>query len=145
MSRYISNSLRKQVSERALFCCEYCLAFEGHSFIKFQIEHIISIKHGGKTVLSNLAYSCFFCNNAKGSDLGTIVKNEDFVRFYNPRKDDWKEHFEFDKHIILPKTNIAEGTIKILGLNSEDRLTERKAFFEAEFYPHPNALQLINS
>jgi len=145
MSRYISNSLRKQVAQRALFCCEYCLAFEGHSFVKFQIEHIISLKHGGLTILANLAFACFFCNNAKGSDLGTIVKNEGLIRFYNPRKDNWKKHFKLDQHIILPKTNIAEGTIKILGLNNEDRLTERKSLYEAGFYPHPNAFQLINT
>lgn len=59
MSSYIPAKLRRQVAERAHFCCEYCLSFEGLSYIKFQIEHIISLKHGGLTVLSNLAYSCF--------------------------------------------------------------------------------------
>lgn len=143
MSRYISNTLRKQVIQRANFCCEYCLAYEGHSFIKFQIEHIISIKHSGLTIAENLALACFFCNNRKGSDLGTIVTNDELIRFYNPRKDNWLAHFDLDKHIILPKTDIAKGTIKILGLNEEDRLTERLAFYEAGFYPHPNAMQLI--
>jgi len=144
MSRYVSNTLRKQVIKRAHFCCEYCLAYEGHSFIKFQIEHIISIKHGGLTNTANLALACFFCNNRKGSDLGTIVNEEQLVRFFNPRKDNWRVHFELNKHIILPKTDIAKGTIKILGLNEKDRLTERLAFYEAGFYPHPNAIQLIN-
>jgi len=144
MSRYISNAFKKQIRERAHFCCEYCLSFEGHSYIKFQIEHIISLKHGGLTELSNLALACFFCNNAKGSDLGTIVTNDELIRFYHPRKDKWKEHFELDKHVILPKTDIAKGTIKILGLNEKDRLLERLAFYEANFYPHPNALKLID-
>ena len=82
MSRYVSNTLRKQVIERAHFCCEYCLAYEGHSFIKFQIEHIRSIKHGGLTNAINLALACFFCNNRKGSDLGTIVRNEELIRIF---------------------------------------------------------------
>ncbi|MEM6319471.1 MAG: HNH endonuclease signature motif containing protein [Bacteroidota bacterium] len=144
MSRYISNKLRKQVYERAYHCCEYCLAYEGHSFIKFQIEHIISIKHRGLTDITNLALACFFCNNRKGTDLGTLTEYEELIRFYHPRKDSWSDHFEIDKHFILPKTDIAQGTINILGINDEDRLAERMAFYEAGFFPHPNALRLIS-
>ncbi len=144
MSRYLSIKNRKKIAERAKFCCEYCLSFEGHSFLKFQIEHIISMKHGGLTELSNLAYACFYCNSYKGTDLGTILKDNQIFRFYNPRKDEWLQHFELDNHLILPKTEIAEATIKILQLNEERRLTERLAFIEAGYFPHPNALVLIN-
>ena len=144
MSRYVSKKLRQQVAERANFCCEYCLSFEGHSFLKFQIEHIISIKHGGLTNIDNLAYSCFYCNNNKGTDLGTILKKEKLIRFYHPRKDKWLDHFELSEHIIQSKTVIAEATIKILKLNDSERLTERLAFIEAGFFPHPNAVLLMD-
>ena len=143
MSRYISTKLRKQVAERANLCCEYCLAFEGHAFIKFQIEHIISLKHSGLTQLDNLAYACFYCNNNKGTDLGTIVENNPLLRFYHPRKDSWLKHFELADHIILPKTEIAKGTIKVLGLNQAERLTERLALIEAGFFPHPNTKSIL--
>jgi len=36
----------------------------------FEIDHIISKKHHGPTVASNLALSCFHCNSFKGSDIG---------------------------------------------------------------------------
>jgi len=143
MSRYVPTKLRKQVAERANFCCEYGLFYEPHAFIKFQIEHIISLKHGGKTLSDNLAYSCFYCNNSKGTDLGTNLDSDEIIRFFNPRKDDWLNHFELSKHLILPKSAIAKATIKILGVNGEERLEERLAFYESGNYPHDNARKLI--
>lgn len=143
MKRYVSSKLRQQVAERAHFCCEYCLSFEEHSFIKFQIEHIISMKHGGETQLDNLAYSCFYCNSNKGTDLGTILEPDQFVRFYNPRKDRWTKHFELSHHILVSKTAIGEATIKIFKINQEERLIERLALLEAEAFPHKNAVEYL--
>lgn len=143
MSRYISSSLRLLVTKRANRICEYCLAFEGHAYLKFQMEHIISIKHGGKTDADNLALSCFYSNNSKGTDLGTLLNQEKFIRFYHPRKDKWSDHFKLHEHIFIPKTPIGEGTIKILQLNQENRLLERLALMEAGFFPHSNAHALI--
>ncbi len=143
MSRYVSPSLREFVTKRAKRICEYCLAFEGHSYVKFQMEHIISIKHGGKTVAENLALSCFYCNNSKGTDLGTILKDGKFTRFYHPRNDDWWDHFELENHLFIPRSKIGEGTIKILELNHEERLMERLAFLEIGQFPHLNALSFI--
>ena len=143
MSRYVPSSLRDFVIQRAQRICEYCLAFEGYSFVKFQMEHIISIKHGGKTEADNLALSCFYCNNAKGSDLGTILENEVFTRFFHPRNDNWWDHFELDNHLFIPRSKIGEGTIKILALNHEERLVERLAFLEVGKFPHPNALSMM--
>lgn len=109
------------------------------------MEHIISIKHRGKTTAENLALSCFVCNSNKGTDLGTILENGIFTRFYNPRKDKWSEHFELANHLILPKSTIGEGTILILDLNHEERLIERISLIETNFFPHPNALSLIHN
>lgn len=105
MSRHISQQIRDFVVERAGHKCEYCFLPEGQSFYKFQIDHIISIKHGGETQLNNLALACAVCNRNKGSDLGTFPDgdNDNLVRFYNPRKDQWKDHFLLlDSGIIQP-------------------------------------------
>ncbi|MEM8523888.1 MAG: HNH endonuclease [Bacteroidota bacterium] len=51
MSRYISETLKKEVFKRAKNCCEYCLLHQEDSYYTFQIDHIISIKHGGQTTL----------------------------------------------------------------------------------------------
>jgi 5-methylcytosine-specific restriction endonuclease McrA len=55
MSRYISPSLRSKVASRANLRCEYCRLPEIAVMLKFQVEHIISIQHGGRTILANLA------------------------------------------------------------------------------------------
>lgn len=99
MSRYISDSVRKLVFERAGNRCEYCLSYTHLSFFSFHIEHIVSIKHGGKTTLNNLALSCPICNLNKGSDLGTFLYDPNILtRFFNPRTDIWKEHFQITNY-----------------------------------------------
>ena len=60
MSVYVSEQLRKAVTQRAKHLCEYCLFHEGDALNTFHIEHIIPLKHNGKTILSNLAYACPF-------------------------------------------------------------------------------------
>ena len=67
MSSYIPESLRTLVARRANFTCEYCLISQEDTFHTCQIDHIISIKHGGQTVEDNLAFACQFCNRNKGS------------------------------------------------------------------------------
>jgi 5-methylcytosine-specific restriction endonuclease McrA len=48
---YISESSRRLVEERADKRCEYCLIYEEDTYIGCEIDHIISIKHGGKTTI----------------------------------------------------------------------------------------------
>lgn len=58
MTRYISDSLRKKVEKRANYVCEYCLISIEETFFGGEIDHIVSIKHGGQTVFENLALAC---------------------------------------------------------------------------------------
>jgi HNH endonuclease len=127
MSRYISNKLRELVVKRAGYCCEYCLLPLEDSFFPYHIDHVISLKHGGQTILSNLALSCMLCNISKGSDIGTVLlPDRIFIRLFNPRIDVWKEHFEFTESAIYAKTTIGEATIKVLNLNEVERIIERQ-------------------
>ena len=133
MSRYISKVLREIVAKRAQYRCEYCQIQENRTFYKFQVDHIISVKHGGITEIDNLALACTVCNRNKGSDLGTYIddKLEELVRFYNPRKDFWSDHFEMlDTGVIAPQTDIGKATEKILGFNHPYSVMERKYVIE---------------
>ena len=47
MSNYISPAIRQKVAGRANNVCEYCLIGEADSYFRHQVEHIISLKHGG--------------------------------------------------------------------------------------------------
>ncbi len=127
MSRYLSNKLKELVPKRANFRCEYCRLSAELSYFPFHIEHIISLKHGGKTISINLAYACPLCNIKKGSDIATILNNPDvLIRFFNPRIDNWHEHFIIeDTGLIVSKTSIGEATIKIFNFNHPDSIIER--------------------
>ena len=72
MSNRISFEIRQIVASRANFVCEYCLIAEADAYFKFQVEHIISRKHGGSSELENLALACVFCNRYKGSDIASL-------------------------------------------------------------------------
>ena len=136
MSKNIPESLRKAVAKRAWFRCEYCRRPEGDSFLRFQSDHIISRKHGGQTTLENLAHTCPVCNNNKGTDLATILENEEIlVRLFNPRKQNWFDHFEVVDGEILPKTEVGAATIKMLKLNEVNRILERLDLMKAGLFP----------
>lgn len=74
MSSLVSEALWRQIAERADYLCEYCLLAEEDGFFTFEVHHIISRKHDGPTVFSNLAFACPVCNRLKGSDLGTLSR-----------------------------------------------------------------------
>jgi len=74
---------------------------EIHQFAPFQLDHITAQKHHGPTVESNLAWSCFQCNNAKGTDLAGIdVETNQIVRLFHPRRDRWADHFVWEGALL---------------------------------------------
>jgi HNH endonuclease len=141
---YISQELRRLVAERADYICEYCLMAEVDRSSPYQIDHIISLKHGGSTTPDNLAYACIYCNLQKGTDLGSINwQNGELVRFFNPRRDFWGEHFRLDETVIQPTTDIGEVTERIFAFNNEERLIERQLLIEVGRYPSEAAQRRI--
>ena len=62
MSKYIPEKLRIQVAERAHFCCEYCHVNQDDSFLAFEIDHIISLKHGGGNEIESIRFAYFKAN-----------------------------------------------------------------------------------
>lgn len=129
-------ALRKWLAERANGKCEYCHSPEELSFLAFEVEHIIAEKHGGKTVADNLALACPFCNRYKGTDLGSIDPESGLLTpFFNPRQQNWDEHFSLDGAMIIPLTAEGRVTAAILQLNHPDRIRERERFIEEGLYP----------
>lgn len=137
-SRYIPERLRALVRDRAGGACEYCLIHEEDAFFSLEIDHIISLKHHGKTEEDNLAYACIFCNRNKGSDVATFLfESNQVVRLFHPRTDRWSDHFALRGEEIVPLTEIGQATVKILMLNHPDQLLERKALIDIGRYPPP--------
>ncbi|MFM9947039.1 MAG: HNH endonuclease [Saprospiraceae bacterium] len=134
MSASVSKKNREYVAQRAEFRCEYCLMPEKFSLFTFHIDHIRSIKHGGSSSVQNLAYSCGFCNGNKGTDLGTFLDDDEaLVRFFNPRKDIWQEHFEVIEGAIHERSRIGKATVIIFRFNDIERVLERKLLISGGF------------
>jgi len=133
---YISVKTRQIVAQRAEFQCEYCLIHEKDTFFGCEIDHIISKKHGGSNDLDNLAYACLFCNRHKGTDVGSIYPSTgELIRFFNPRRDQWGQHFQLNGVKINPLTKIGEITVRLFAFNSQDRLLERETLISIGAYP----------
>lgn len=136
MSSHIRDEMRTAVAIRARYVCEYCLIHEDDTVYGCQIDHIISVKHGGATALENLAFACVFCNRSKGSDIGSILwPTQQFFRFFNPRIETWETHFKLDGAIIRPQTEIGKVTAQILAFNNIDRVLERQILIAIGRYP----------
>ncbi|MEZ5534051.1 MAG: HNH endonuclease signature motif containing protein [Thiolinea sp.] len=132
---HIRAKLRRYVAERAADCCEYCLIHERDTFFGCQIDHIISEKHGGATTEDNLALACLPCNVHKGSDIASLDSNGQLTRLFNPRTDQWSEHFHLEGAVIRATTSIGEVTLAVLKLNDLERQMEREALLSIEHYP----------
>ena len=100
MAHEINEISRRLVVERADRRCEYCLLHEDAGGFPHQIDHIISRKHEGSSSIGNLAYACVLCNRYKGTDIASVDSSGRVVRFYDPRRDKWDEHFKLNGPVI---------------------------------------------
>ncbi|MFN6514697.1 MAG: HNH endonuclease [Nostoc sp. CreGUA01] len=137
MSSYaISRELRQLVVKKASGRCEYCLIHQDFSIYTHEVDHIIALKHGGETIIENLALSCLSCNRHKGSDFATVDWiTQEIVPLFNPRRQIWDEHFYLEGARIEGKTQIGQGTAKLLQFNVANRVLQRQVLMTQEQYP----------
>jgi hypothetical protein len=107
--------------------CEYCLLPANLAFFPHEVDHVIAEKHGGVTDADNLAFTCWRCNRHKGSDLGSFDPETGAFSFlFNPRTQQWSEHFKFEELTLVGLTPEGRTTVRLLQLNSDERLAERQ-------------------
>ena len=107
---YVSATLRRLVTQRAVNKCEYCQFPQTASLFAFEMEHIIAEKHDGITEAGNLALSCPCCNRFKGTDLGSIdPETRQLTAFFNPRLQQWSDHFRLEEGIIIATNSRRAG------------------------------------
>ena len=129
-------SLRSRVAARAGLRCEYCRLPSEHSSVPFQLDHVVAAKHAGAKSLRNLAWACLHCNSFKGPNLaGRDPRTGEIVRLFNPRRDDWDEHFRWRGPRLVGKTAIGRVTIAVLRINLPYRVAVRASLMdEGEFH-----------
>lgn len=134
---------KKTKTEIRLFAnnrCGYCLCQQEYVWDILEIDHIYPLAKGGKDSEENLWLICSTCNNAKYNKTEAIddLTNK-IVSIFNPRTQNWNEHFGWNKNAtkIIGKTSIGRATISALNLNRERFIKIRKHWISAGWHP-PN-------
>lgn len=128
-SEHISDHLRQRVKDRANGLCEYCQAPDKYSIASFHCDHIIPKKESGKTEFANLAFACPSCNTHKYTKtVAPDPQTREKVPLFNPRSQNWKEHFQWSNDFILIQgmTSIGRATVKALNMNKDKHIELRK-------------------
>lgn len=125
--------IRELVRQRAGERCEYCRKPESVEAYPYHIEHIIALKHGGSSDIDNLAWACFQCNVAKGTDVASYDEQTgELVPFFNPRTQEWAVHFKLDDDgEIAGLTSIGRVTLRLLQINHPDQIETRRQLVKA--------------
>jgi len=101
-----------------------------------QPDHIIAEQHGGEATAENLALACIHCNRHKGPNIASIDPTTgQLTPLFNPRTQNWTDHFVLDGAHILPRTAIGRVTVRLLELNHPGRIRARQALLKAGRYP----------
>jgi hypothetical protein len=135
---YISAPLREKITQEAAYRCGYCLTVQEYTAMPMHIEHIIPIAAGGLTVEENLWLACPLCNGYKGTQThASDPQTEDLVPLFNPRQQQWRDHFQWDETGIqvFGKTACGRATIIALKLNNDFLLRARRRWVLAGWHP----------
>jgi hypothetical protein len=114
---------RRFVKQRAQGRCEYCrLPQAAQPFITFHVEHITAKQHSGSDDPKNLCVACERCNSFKGPNLtGIDPDTGNIERLFNPRVEEWHEHFSLQGPLIVGLTAVGRTTVGVLAMNEERR------------------------
>lgn len=97
----------------------------------FEIDHIIAECHGGATVATNLALSCYYCNLYKAAHLAGIDPvTKRVTPLFNPRRQKWEHHFRWRGPRLEGRTMIGRTTVVVLRMNLLHRELHRAALFD---------------
>lgn len=128
--RKIPPAIRDLVRQRAGGKCEYCHTLERWQYVPFTVDHVVPLAEGGSDDPGNLALACFHCNRRKADRLTALDPDSGVeVPLFNPRQDDWSEHFTWsaDGLSIVGLTAVARATVEALELNRERAVSIRAA------------------
>lgn len=135
---YLSSKLRQQVADRAQNCCEYCQTAQKISGAQMHIEHIVPHAKGGSSTADNLCLACAWCNSFKGAKTAAPDPHtEAIVPLFNPRRDDWHEHFGWNETgmLLVGLTATGRATIIALQMNNEFIIPARRQWVSAGWHP----------
>ncbi len=134
----ISDELKNKVRQTARNRCGFCLTPQAIVSMLLEIEHLHPIAEGGTDDEENLWLACRNCNGFKHAKTHAIDPQTNTESpLFNPRRQIWSEHFEFDetKTEITGKTACGRATAAALRLNFEQAVNARKVWVNAGWFP----------
>lgn len=134
----VPRALAELVRSRADARCEYCRVSEWLSGQVCHIDHIVPVVHGGETVAGNLCLACAACNSAKLDKTEAIDPvTLEIVPLFNPRTQEWSEHFHWSEDGIYVVGNTVSGraTVEALHMNRSLALAARTVWRSVGVHP----------
>jgi len=125
---YIPAHLRQLVIARADSRCEYCRLSQEGQEATFHIDHIFPTSLGGETIAENLALACVSCSLRKAARQSSIDPQTGItVHLYNPRRDNWHDHFQWEGEYVDGITATGRATVAALNMNRLLAIAIRRA------------------
>lgn len=116
--RHIPARLRRLVLRRSGERCEFCQLSQAGQEATFHIDHITPVTADGETVADNLALACVSCSLRKSARQTAFdPKTKTEIPLFNPRRDVWSEHFQWDDVRLVGLTATGRATLETLALN----------------------------
>ena len=112
--------------------------------VTFEIEHIMPLTKGGKSIFNNLCLACPTCNRYKGAKQSSIdPKSKKEVPLFHPQEQAWVEHFAWIKQASQVKglTTVGRATIEVLKMNRLQIVKARELWVRLQEHP-PKMLNL---
>lgn len=110
--------LRRRVLRRSEERCEYCQLAQAGQEATFHLDHVEPVAAGGQTIASNLALACVSCSLRKGARQTAVDPQTGAeVSLFNPRREVWSEHFQWQGVRLFGLTATGRATINALALN----------------------------
>jgi len=96
----VTAKTQRIVRERAAARCEYCHADERWQFIRFTLDHVVPLSADDSDDADNLALACRNCNERRGNRTEAFdFTSQQIVSLFNPRRDEWSQHFAWSPDI----------------------------------------------
>jgi hypothetical protein len=137
-SRPIDDSHYQTIAQDARGECGYCRAPQRALPYRLEIEHLLPVSLGGGNERDNLWLSCHKCNKLKSNHVaGADPLTGQEVPLFNPRRDDWGDHFTWEGggQYVVGRTAIGRATVATLRLNDSYHQSARWVWMLAGIYP----------
>jgi HNH endonuclease len=134
----ISQKLINKIRRDAKYRCGYCQLPQDLIPNMLEIEHLLPLAEGGESEEENLWLACRNCNSYKSSKTKAVdPETNHLVKIFNPRTQNWNEHFDFSQEgiEIIGKTACGRATVVALRLNFEQAVTARRNWVIVGWYP----------